>query len=141
LQRDSLIVWDSKEYGLILVDGHNRYNICTEHKVSFRIKRMSFSDLEEVKAWMIDNQLGRRNLNPDQMSYYRGLKYLALKKPKGGYDNVRSKGQNDLSTTELLSTQFNVSESTYQTGFKICGRIEHHRKSNPQLKMRFSSGK
>jgi hypothetical protein len=44
------------------VDGHNRYEICTQHGVPFKVEDRDFESMDEVKVWMIDNQKGRRNL-------------------------------------------------------------------------------
>ena len=138
--RDSLIVWEKAENENILVDGHNRYQICSEKEITFKIKKVKFADIEEVKAWMIDNQLGRRNLNPDQLSYYRGLKYLSLRKSKGGYDNVKSKGQNELSTSEFLSEQFKVSESTIKRDSKFAAGLDIIGESNTELRRKILLG-
>ena len=46
--RDPLITW--KGY---LVDGHNRYEICKQHKISFKIKEKKFENKEEVISWII----------------------------------------------------------------------------------------
>ena len=59
--RDALIVWKD-----ILVDGHNRFKICTEHGIAFQVLQKEFSDRDAVKLWMLGNQLGRRNLNDFQ---------------------------------------------------------------------------
>lgn len=56
--RDALILW-----GDTLVDGHNRYEICTKHNIKFETIQKDFSDRDEAKLWMIDNQLARRNIN------------------------------------------------------------------------------
>ena len=56
--RDALIVWQG-----ILIDGHNRYKICREHGLSFRVEEARVSSRAEAMAWMAKNQLGRRNLN------------------------------------------------------------------------------
>ena len=37
-----------------------------------------------LKAWMVNNQMGRRNLTPEQMSYLRGERYTAEKGIAGG---------------------------------------------------------
>lgn len=55
--RDALIVW-----GVILVDGHNRYAICQNHSIPFEVKQHAFESRADVKVWMLRNQLGRRNL-------------------------------------------------------------------------------
>lgn len=105
--REAIIVWERGKQ-LIIVEGHNRYGICKKNEIPFKTKRINFKSLDDAKAWMIDNQMGRRNLTPDQLSYYRGMKYLALKKKKGGYGNVKSKGQNEISTSEILASKFTV---------------------------------
>ena len=58
--RDPIIIW--KETRLLL-DGHNRYDICTANGISLQPAReMSFPDRNGAKVWIIRNQLGRRNL-------------------------------------------------------------------------------
>ena len=66
--REPLIVWRKSDKERILIDGHNRNTICIENDIPFEVKELVFKSKEEVKDWMINNQLGRRNLNPDQMS-------------------------------------------------------------------------
>jgi len=55
--RDPIVVW-----GDIIVDGHNRYHICTENGIPYKTKNVEFSSREEAKLWMINVQLCRRNL-------------------------------------------------------------------------------
>lgn len=138
--REPLIVWHKSDDQLILVDGHNRYKICQKHGLPYKIKEVSFKDLEEVKVWMVDNQMGRRNLTPDQLSYYRGLKYLTLKNKKGGYKNVQSKGQNETSTSDLISKHFNVSKSTVKRDAKFAEGLDIISLSNPKLKVKILTG-
>jgi hypothetical protein len=139
--RDPLIAWQKKNDQLVLVDGHNRYKICKKNNIPFKVKKIDFKDIEEVKIWMVENQMGRRNLTPDQLSYYRGLKYLSLKKKKGGYDNVLSKGQNDFSTSEFLAAQFNISESTVKRDAKFAEGLNIIGLSNPNLKLNILTGR
>lgn len=62
--RDALIVWKQPGGNDILIDGHNRWNISVKHGgIPFQIKQMDFPDRNAVKLWIIDNQIGRRNLN------------------------------------------------------------------------------
>ena len=56
--RDSLVVW-----GDILVDGHNRYEIAQKHNLEFNTIQKEFANENEVKVWIIQNQLARRNLS------------------------------------------------------------------------------
>lgn len=57
--RDALIVWNNT-----LIDGHNRHTICTANKIPFETTDKEFIDRDDAKLWIIDNQLGRRNLTP-----------------------------------------------------------------------------
>jgi len=139
--RDPLIAWQKKDDQLVLVDGHNRYRICKKHNLPFNVKKIDFKDIEEVKIWMVENQMGRRNMTPDQLSYYRGLKYLSLKKKKGGFYNVQSKGQKEFSTSEFLSAQFNISESTIKRDAKFAEGLNIIGLSNSNLKLNILTGK
>jgi len=56
--RDPLVVW-----GDILVDGHNRYDICQRHSIPWEPAQKEFANREEAKEWIILNQLGRRNVD------------------------------------------------------------------------------
>ncbi|GAB3898851.1 ParB N-terminal domain-containing protein [Spirosoma agri] len=111
--REALLIWETTGEQLsdqqpastpqyVLIDGHNRYTICKKHQLDFKIHLMSFPSMEEVKFFMIDNQLGRRNLAPEQVSYLRGLRYLKDKLAKGKYIRENHKGQNDLYATALI---------------------------------------
>lgn len=61
--RDALVVWNDNGK-LILVDGHNRYQIAQSHNLEYQIKEMEFSNRDEAKVWIAKNQMGRRNLLP-----------------------------------------------------------------------------
>ena len=68
--RDALVLW-----GDTLVDGHNRYEICTTHDVPFQTMQKEFADRNDVLRWIIHNQFGRRNLP----AYERARLALRLK--------------------------------------------------------------
>ena len=138
--REPLMVWEKSENQLVLIDGHNRFKICQKNDIPFKVKKIKFNNIEGAKLWMIDNQIGRRNLTPDQMSYYRGLKYLSLKKKKGGYDNVKSKGQTETSTSETVAKFFNVSESTVKRDAKFAEGLNIVGRTNPKLKTKILIG-
>ena len=56
--RDALILW-----GDILIDGHNRYEICTKHNIPYKTIQREFADRDEVMLYMIANQEARRNIS------------------------------------------------------------------------------
>ncbi len=68
--RDALVLWND-----VLVDGHNRYAICQQHGIPFKvIQNTTFRSMEDVMLWMIDNHLGRRSVT----DFQRGV--LALRR-------------------------------------------------------------
>lgn len=68
--RDALVLW-----GNILVDGHNRYGICTQHGIEFRtVQHPHLKSMDDVHLWMIEQHLGRRSVS----DFQRGV--LALRK-------------------------------------------------------------
>lgn len=68
--RDALVCWDNT-----IVDGHNRYKICIDNNISFKITEISFDSLDDAKEWIILNQFNRRNL----LAYDRSILALKLK--------------------------------------------------------------
>lgn len=48
---------------LVIVDGHNRQQICTRHGLPYKMAVFAFDDLLEAKQWALDTQKGRRNLD------------------------------------------------------------------------------
>lgn len=59
--RDALITWNGT-----LVDGHNRYRLCTKHNLPFKTVEREFKDRNDAKLWILKNQLSRRNVSDFQ---------------------------------------------------------------------------
>lgn len=57
--RDPIVLW-----GDTIVDGHNRYEICTKYGIKFNTVQMDFKDESHATYWIIKNQLSRRNIPP-----------------------------------------------------------------------------
>ncbi|MBT9167327.1 MAG: hypothetical protein DDT19_00656 [Syntrophomonadaceae bacterium] len=73
--RDAIIVWqngkaaptaNNQAQAPTIVDGHNRFDICIKHNISFNTEERYFNSSEEVEVWILSNQLSRRNLTDDQ---------------------------------------------------------------------------
>ena len=78
-----LIVWNNT-----LVDGHNRYAILQKHpEIYFSTMPLPFESREEVLAWICKNQLGRRNLTPEQKKFLIGKQYSVEHRKSGGNGN------------------------------------------------------
>ena len=66
-----IIVWQG-----LIVDGHNRYTIAKKHpEIPFTVHEKEFASRYEAIIWICKNQLGRRNLTPEQKKYLIGKQY------------------------------------------------------------------
>ena len=75
-----IIVWQG-----LIVDGHNRYTIAKKHpEIPFTVHEKEFASRYEAIIWICKNQLGRRNLTPEQKKYLIGKQYEAEKCVNGG---------------------------------------------------------
>lgn len=106
-----IVVWNG-----IIVDGHNRYRIIRDNPhIEYSVYEKAFSDRNEAIAWICRNQLGRRNLTPEQKKYLIGKQYEAEKQSVGGdrkSEEAKSMYQNDTSvenTGERIARQNNIS--------------------------------
>lgn len=72
-----VIYWEGPN---VIVDGHNRDEICSRLKIPYERIPMHFDTKEDALNFVIDHQLGRRNLSDLQKSYLRGKRYLTEKK-------------------------------------------------------------
>lgn len=75
--RDPIVYWEGNG---TIIDGHNRHEICTMNGIPYKRVSMCFETKEDVMNYVIDHQLGRRNLSELEKSYLRGKRYLTEKK-------------------------------------------------------------
>lgn len=68
--REPLCVWNKT-----ILDGHNRYEICTRNQIPFKIVHIFLRSREEAVAWICANQLGRRNISDESRRYLIGKRY------------------------------------------------------------------
>lgn len=131
-----------------IADGHNRYSICKEHKIEPVIGTLAYDTKEEVMEWMLDIQLGRRNLSPIQRiavaEKYRPIyeKQAALNKSLNGGDKKSElqnsstpvSKENKVDVRAKLAKTASVSTDTYSKGKKILDS------NNEELKQEVLSG-
>ena len=72
--REPLSVWkhDGKN---ILLDGHNRYALCSKYDIKFNTVSIELADRDHAELWILENQIGKRNLTEDQQTHFAGLIY------------------------------------------------------------------
>lgn len=141
------------EWQGFIVDGHNRYDICKKHNIEPIIGTLAYQTKEEVMEWMLDIQLGRRNLTPIQKiaitEKYRPIYEKQAKENKQNammiarQNNENNKNEQfsvklpkteSVNTSEKLASIANVSEKTYRMGAKILNS------DNEKLKQEVLSG-
>lgn len=140
------------EWNGYIVDGHNRYSICKKHNIDFVTGRLAYTTKDEVIEWMLDIQLGRRNLSPIQRiavaEKYRPIYEKQAKKnleiPTGGKKSLTLPNlvksidgdlDNSIDTTKRLSEIAGVGKETYRRGAKVLNS------DNENLKQAVLSGK
>jgi hypothetical protein len=109
--------------------GHNRYDICQRHGIEFETQEVKLRDREAAIDWIIDNQLGRRNLTRDQWETLLGRLYNREKRQDGGHGNQKSDRQNDgPNTAERLALakekRFSCSQEAGRTFLLPCTWLE-----------------
>ena len=140
--REPLVLWNG-----ILIDGHNRYSILQKHDLPINTIDMEFDSRDEVLIWIISTQISRRNLNPLQLSFYRGLHYHADKKIQGTYSrdvHEIKKAQNEpfqSSTAVKIADQYNVSRNTIKRDAQVANAINAIGEVSPDIKIDILSGK
>ena len=139
-----LIVW-----GNTLVDGHNRYEIVQEHpEISFSTMPLLFESREEVLAWICKNQLGRRNLTPEQKYYLMGKQYEAEKAAHGGdrkssdakSSSLKANLIDSSKTCDRIAEENRVSKDTVIRASKYMRGVEITEELMPGLKQSILSG-
>lgn len=83
-------------------------------------------DREEAIDWILRNQLGCRNLTPDQASFLRGKRYNREKDSHGGdRSDKETSGQNvHLKTAERLATEYKVDEKTIRRDGQYAAAVD-----------------
>ena len=114
--RDALVLW-----GDMLIDGHNRYRICSKHNIPYHVVQRDFADRNEVLLWMLKNQLGRRNLNDFQriemVRKCEDAVKAQAKERQGTSTDLQTSGQNFPEVkraTDTLGELAGVSRKTYE---------------------------
>nr|WP_296093283.1 ParB/RepB/Spo0J family partition protein [uncultured Dorea sp.] len=126
---DPIKAWEEPESGrYIVIDGHNRYRILKKNNLPceyWNVRVMTEKDLEtreDVKRWMLEQQLGRRNLT-DAERYEIVQKFRDVFKEKGKQNqSLGGQGSSNLSkvnTRKEMAKAVGVSEGSYRKLDKV----------------------
>lgn len=116
--------YTEEDWPRILLDGHNRYEICSRLGIAFEVTELEFDGREAAADWIDANQLGRRNLTPEQMSLLRGRRYNRAKKTHGGEREASHQNEDLRKTSEVLAEQHGVSKATIERDGKFAEAVE-----------------
>lgn len=138
--RDPLVVWATPSGTQILVDGHNRLKIAAEHGgMHFDVVEKEFDTRADAEAWIIKNQLGRRNITAFVRSELAlKLKPLIAAKAKANQrasgGAVPQKSAKPVDTRQELARAAGVSHDTIH---KVETVMEH---GTPEIQAKARSG-
>lgn len=148
--RDPIVVWHD-----VIVDGHNRYEICMRHGIPFDTKDMEFECREAAIAWICANQLGRRNITEETRKFLIGMQYESEKvvtrirnKIGKNQHTVDISSMNDEEadkacrhwTAQRIAEENNVSAATVQKYAIFTRALEEIGKKEPRLVPKILSG-
>lgn len=152
--RDPIVTWKG-----FIVDGHNRYEICSEHQIPFEIVEMDFECKEAAIAWICANQLGRRNITEETRKFLIGMQYetekvVASKRnaqgsnqysiPEPGKKKMTEAEQQVASghlTAQKIADENHISQGTVQKYAMYTRALEEIGKTCPSLVPKILSGR
>lgn len=113
---DPIKVWAGHD---LILDGHNRFKICKERSIEYKTHPIELETREDAINWIIENQLGRRNLTDSQRSYLRGKRYnIEKNRPKAG-------DQSDhLKTSEKIAKEEKIGSATVRRDAKYADAVD-----------------
>lgn len=147
--REAIITWNG-----IIVDGHNRYEICHRHGIPFRIQEKEFDCRESVITWICANQLGRRNISDEYRKYLIGTQYnnekvvASKRNPRGvnQYTVAKNHDENGNLSTKIqltadrIAEENHISRGTVQKYACYARAVDEIGKHEPKLYTKLLSG-
>lgn len=142
-----LIVWNG-----CIVDGHNRFRIIQAHpEIQYTVFEKEFPDRYAAIAWICCNQLGRRNLTPQQKKYLIGQRYEAEKLTTNfngnrftlGDESRCSQNGNTYKTErtcERIARENNISKNTVLRAESFAKGVDAADEIEPGIKQELLSG-
>lgn len=111
--REPLSVWNNT-----ILDGHNRYEICTRLHIPFKIQHIYFKNHEEATSWICANQLGRRNISEETRKYLIGKRY-EMEKILGIHNAVGTNQYKKKEVKPKMLAEPNFHNTSYRTSERL----------------------
>jgi hypothetical protein len=135
-----LMVWAGHD---ILLDGHNRFEICTRLGIPYEVLSIELPDRAAARAWIAAHQKDQRNLTADGLSHMRGSVYLAEKRERGRPPNGAARRDGTVAANgkgchrDTFSAANNGCGGNDAGGEKRCHRDTFSGKTARQVGLRF----
>ena len=128
--REPIITWNN-----IIIDGHNRYEICNRLRIPYAVREMPFENREQAIVWICNNQLGRRNITEETRRYLIGKQYelekVARKHPPNanGFNQYKrrsrsERGDGNVTVYEYLPTGAVQKYAIFSRALDIVGQAD-----------------
>ena len=132
--RDKLIIWED-----YIIDGHNRFEIAGKHNLKFQTEEIAFDNEDEAKIFIINLQLGRRNLVEFvKIELMQKRKEILLKKGKEkmseGGKGLSIIGEPSHNTQKQLAKELKIGTN------KLAQAEIVIKKATPEVKQKLRSG-
>lgn len=145
----------------IIVDGHNRYEICSRLGLPFEVRERHFDNREEAIIWICSNQLGRRNISDETRRYLIGKRYeaekvIAAKRNYNGWNQYRKREQSGdlpyevinpdaqqekIRTSQRIGDEYHLAHGTVEKYGAYSKAIDVIAKKDPSMLPRILSGR
>lgn len=141
----TLCCWKDPKGSLTLMDGHNRYEywlgLPDDTPIAPpQIEEISLPDRAAAIKWIIRHQVGRRNLNPSQMSAFRGRLYNSAKPQSGQHSSSAKVAEEGPASASEVAKETGVSERTIHNDSKYATALDAIKKTNRRAGDRIESG-
>ena len=131
--REPITVWKG-----IIVDGHNRYEICRRLGIPFEVRERHFDNREEAIIWICANQLGRRNISDETRRYLIGKRYEA----DLPYEVIEPDAQQErIRTSQRIGEEYHLAHGTVEKYGAYSKAVDQIAKKDPSMLPRILSGR
>lgn len=154
--REPITVWKG-----VIVDGHNRFEICSRLGIPFEVRERHFDNREEVIIWICANQLGRRSISDETRRYLIGKQYEAEKIIAGrrnysGWNQYRKREessdlpyevftsdaqQEKIRTSQRIGEEYHLAHGTVEKYGAYSRAVDMIAKKDPTMLPRILSGR
>lgn len=146
--RDPICIWNG-----IILDGHNRYEICMQRGISFAVKVIQCQNRNAAISWICANQLSNRNMTEAARRYLIGKRYdmekinSARNKIGVNSSSYKHSSKNKLPsemfhhrTAFIIGNEYHLSHQTVQKYGAYSRAIDIISKKRPDIVSRILNG-